>query len=405
MVGPHPHGPQPSPGRSPGLTLKADALVFGNARLLGGDAGRDVAILDGRVVGGEKARGPRLDLGGRWLLPGLVNAHDQLDLSVFPPLGSPPFASLYDWAASVEAIAEPAVRAAVGVPLIDRLFLGGLRNLLAGATAVVHHHPPHRSLERDDFPVRVLGRYQFADSPGRTPALRRTYRSTDRRIPWFVRAAEGTDDRAGAELDALAEANVLRQNTVILHGTGLRAEDAARIASAQASVVWCPEADRRLYGATAPIRELRAAGVRVGLGSDSPASGSRDALSNLAAARREGVFDDAALVDLATRASAEVARLPVGGYEDGCAADFVVVDDLDRFLDGDRRAIALVVARGKPSYGDADLLDRAEVGGRDMVVDGAVRRLAEAPARRLRAVLRTHPALRGVSWLDGVRVL
>jgi len=363
-----------------------------------------VALLEGRVVGVENARGPRLDLGGRWLLPGLVNAHDQLDLSVFPPLGSPPFVSFYDWAASVEAIAEPAVRAAVDVPLADRLFLGGLRNLLAGATAVVHHHPPHRSLQRDDFPVRVLGRYQFADSPGRTRALRRTYRSTDRRIPWFVRAAEGTDDRARAELDALAEANVLRQNTVIVHGTGLRAEDAARIASAQASVVWCPEADRRLYGATAPIRELRAAGVRVALGSDSPPSGSRDALSNLAAARREGLFDDPALLDLATRASAEVARLPAGGYEEGGVADFVVVDDLDRFLDGDRRTIALVVARGRAAYGEADLLDRAEVGGGDLVVDGAIRRLAESSWSRLRAVLRAHPAVSGAAWLEGVRL-
>ena len=180
MVGPHPDGPQPSPGRGPGLTRKAGAFVLGNARILGSDVTRDVALLDGRVVGGEKAQGPRLDLASRWLLPGLVNALDQLDLSVFPPLGSPPFASLYDWAASVESIAGPAERAAVGVPLADRLFLGGLRNLLAGATAVVHHHPTHRSLERDDFPVRVLERYQFADSPGRTPALRRTYRSTGR---------------------------------------------------------------------------------------------------------------------------------------------------------------------------------------------------------------------------------
>lgn len=357
------------------------------------------------MAGVEKVAGPRLDLGSRWLLPGLVNALDQLDLSVFPPLGSPPFASFYDWAASVESIADPAVRAAVNVPLADRLFLGGLRNLLAGATSVVHHHPTHRSLERDDFPVRVLGRYQFADSPGRTPALRRTYRSTDRRIPWFVRAAEGTDERARGELDLLAEANVLRQNTVILHGTGLLPEDAARIASAHASVVWCPEADRRLYGATAPVRELRAAGVRIALGSDNPPSGSRDALSNLAAARREGVFDDAALVDLATRASAEVARLPAGGYEEGCVADFLVIEDLDRFLAGDRGAIALVVARGRAVYGEAELLDRAEVAGRDLVVDGAARRLAEASAHRLRAVLRMHPALRGVTWLDGVRVL
>src|SRR6266496_3910587 len=93
--------------------------------------------------------------------------------------------------------------------------------------------------------------------------LRRTSRSSFRRTPRLVRAAEGTDDGARSELDALAAANVLRQNTVILHGTGLRPEDGARIAAARATVVWCPEADRRLYGTTTPVAALRAAGVRV----------------------------------------------------------------------------------------------------------------------------------------------
>jgi hypothetical protein len=94
----------------------------------------------------------------------------------------------------------------------------------------------------------------------------------------------------------------------------------------------------------------------------------------------------------------------VGGYEDGSVADLLVVDDLDRFLDGDRREIALVVAGGRPAYVEGDLLDQAEASGREVVVDGAVRRLAESSASRLRAVLRTHPAVSGVAWLDGVRL-
>src|SRR5262249_54431331 len=154
-------------------------------------------------------------------------------------------------------------------------------------------------------------------SPGLTPRLRKTYRTTDRRIPWIVRAAEGKAGAAADEVDVLAAANVLRQNTVILHGTGLRAEDAPRLATARAAVGWCPEADRRLYAETAPVERLRAAGVRVGLGSDSAAAGARDALSNLAAARREGVFRDAELLPLATTLTAEVARLPAGAFSVG----------------------------------------------------------------------------------------
>ena len=399
MVGPGPHGP--APGRRGGGRLSAvgRALVLRGGRGLGGEGLGDVLVR----AGGEAA-GAFLDLDGRLLLPGLVNALDVLDLSVFPPLGAPPFPSLYAWASAVGEGDHPSVRAALRVPLVDRLFLGGLRNLLAGATAVVHHHPFHRSLARADFPVRVLARYQFADSPGRTPHLRRTYRSTDRRIPWLVRAAEGTDETARGEVDRLARANVLRQNTVILHGTGLWEGDAPRIAAARASVVWCPEADRRLYGATAPVRELRAAGVRVGLGADSAATGSRDALSNLAAARREGLFSDAELLDLATRESAEVARLPLGGTEGGRPADLVVVADVPAFLAGDRRAIDLVLVDGRPLYGAPALVAATGAAAGEVEVDGERRLLAEPHAGRLRSLLRAHPAVSAVTWLHGVRL-
>ena len=174
------------------------------------------------------------------------------------------------------------------MPAPDRLFLGGVRNLLAGVTAVAHHNAFHRSLARDDFPVHVIERYQFAHSPGLTPELKRTYRSSDRRIPWMVHAAEGTDERCRGEVLALARLNLLRENTVVVHGIGLSDADRAALAEVNASVVWCPESNRNLYGVTADVRALQAAGVRVGLGSDSPVSGVRDALSNLAAARCQG---------------------------------------------------------------------------------------------------------------------
>jgi cytosine/adenosine deaminase-related metal-dependent hydrolase len=329
--------------------------VLRNARLLD-EGGRvaDVAITGDRVAAVEspgviEATEREADLSGRVLRPGIVNGHDHLDFSTLPPLVSGIYANAYDWAAALERRQEdPAVRVALAIPLADRLFLGGLRNLLAGVTAVAHHGAFHRSLARRDFPVRVLERYQYAHSPGLTRELRRTYRTTDRRIPWLIHVAEGTDERSRSELDLLVRENVLRQNTVMIHAIALPAERMAAVAEARASVVWCPESNRRLYGATADVAALRAADVRVGLGSDSPASGVRDALSNLAAARAEGVWPDADLLDLATIGSAEVARLPVGGVHPGAVADLMVAEATERLLAGERTAVSLVVVAGRP---------------------------------------------------------
>lgn len=369
----------------------------------------DLLIQGGHVI--EETAPPAhgeervVEMGGRLLLPGLVNAHDHLDGSTFPPLGQPPYASASEWAADASAASgQPAVLAALAVPLTDRLFLGGIRNLLAGATAVAHHGPYHRALARPDFPVRVLARYQFAHSVGREEALRKTYRTTDRRIPWMVHAGEGTDERSRGELRRLEEANLLRQNTVLVHAIAFGAAEATRIAGASACVAWCPESNRRLYGATADVAALRAAGVRVGLGSDGPAAGARDALSNLAAARAEGVLDDALLIEMATIVSGAVARMPVGGTTTGGPADFVAVDAMEDCLRGDRRTLALVMVGGRALYGDPAVLEGFGVRGQAVSVEGAPRALEARLAVRLGALLRRHPALRQAGWAAGLSV-
>jgi cytosine/adenosine deaminase-related metal-dependent hydrolase len=391
------------------VTRAPRRLVLRNASLPD-EGGRvaDVAITGDRVAAVEspgliEAAEREADLDGRVLLAGMVNGHDHLDFSALPPLGSGVYANAYDWAAALERRQEdPAVRAALAIPLADRLFLGGLRNLLAGVTAVVHHGAFHRSLARRDFPVRVLERYQFAHSPGLTRELRRTYRTTDRRIPWFVHVAEGTDERSRSELDLLVRENVLRQNTVMVHGIALPAERMAAVAEARASVVWCPESNRRLYGATADVAGLRAAGVRVGLGSDSPASGVRDALSNLAAARAEGVWPEADLLALATIASAEVARLPVGGVRPGAVADLIAAEATERLLAGERAAVALVVVAGRPRYGREALMASLDPASAPLSVEGEPRRLEPEAGRRAATLLRAHAAVRQTGWGAGL---
>jgi hypothetical protein len=142
--------------------------------------------------------------------------------------------------------------------------------------------------------------------------------------------------------------------------------------------------------------------VSVGLGSDAPSAGARDALSNLAAARREGVLDDTALLRLATRDSAAVARLVPGGFEDKAPADLLAVDSPGRLLEGDRLAVALLLVRGEIACGEPSLLGQAGRAAVEISLDGGHRALAEPLARRLARILRCHPAARGAAWLAGV---
>jgi hypothetical protein len=388
--------------RLPPLRLRR-ALV----REAGRDLEREVWVSRGRVTAADAGPGAavaEIDLEGRPLREGFVNGHDHLDFSTFPPLGRPPYPNVYAWARDVDGgSTDPAVTAALSVALPDRLFLGGLRNLLCGFTAVAHHNVFHRSMGRDEFPVRVLQKYDFAHSPGLTPQLRKSYRTSDRRIPWMVHAGEGTDEASRLELARLAEENVLRQNTVVIHGIAFGEAEAQAMAKARAALVWCPESNLRLYGVTAPPRLFLDAGVRVGLGSDSPVSGVRDPLSNLAAARREHAMSDASLLEMATRGTADAARLPLGGLVPGDPADLVAFSSEAALLEGDRRAIALVMVHGRPRYGEPGLMEASGVPLLRLCVDGAPRAMDLALGRRAAALVRKHPALRRVPWLSDVR--
>ena len=188
----------------------------------------------------------------------------------------------------------------------------------------------------------------------------------------------------------MAAANVLRQNTVIARGLAFGPADARRVAEARACLVWGPEADRAQYQAAADLRAWRAAGVRVGLGSDSPPCGARDLLSTVAQARGLDLLDDAGLLELASAGSAEVARLPVGAPTPGAPADFVLVEDGEAFLRGERASLALVIVAGRPLCGRAELREAAGVAALACGPVALARGLHERARRALRQRCARH---------------
>ncbi|HSJ06895.1 MAG TPA: amidohydrolase family protein [Longimicrobiales bacterium] len=84
-----------------------------------------------------------------------------------------------------------------------------------------------------------------------------------------------TPPRGRSTIDLLHRTGVLRTRPLLIHCVFVDADDIRRMADAGAAVAHCPIANARLGQGIAPVIELLEAGVRVGLGTDSVASGNR----------------------------------------------------------------------------------------------------------------------------------
>lgn len=352
----------------------------------------DLRIARGKIVAIAAPVAPRrgdtvVDLEGHWVLPGLINAHDHLGLDLLPRLGHPPYRSFYDWAEEIYRPRQTPIAELGALAPRDRLAWGGWRNVFGGATVVAHHDPWHGRLFRARrFPVSVL-RSAWAHSLGFDASLQRRYRA-DR--PFVVHAAEGVDDRAHAEVAELDRRGVLHPNTVLVHAVALSEEDIALIARRKAKVIWCPVSNERLYGRSAPIAELRRAGVTVALGTDATISGGMTLLEELRQAARSDAITPGELLGMVTHAAASVFGLDdgLGSLALGAPADLVVVRNRgsapDSVIGADYGDLLLVLRRGRPRLAQPDIAVSAGLGAANLMLDGT-RVWVDDALHRLRA--------------------
>ena len=362
-------------------------------------AGGRVAALTEQPAPGDAL----IPLPDHFVYPGLVNAHDHLELNLFPPTKwRDVYPNAHEWGRDALAhLSDPNVAARAAVPLRHRLFFGGLKNLLGGTTTVAHHNPLYRSLRTPRFPVRVVRRYGWTHSLAFGQDVPGSYRRTPRDAPWIIHLAEGTDDVAARELDALARLGCLADNTLLVHGVGLSADDRSRAIAAGAGLVWCPATNLFLLGRSGEVQEFADAG-RLALGTDSRLTGSRDLLNEMQVAARLSRLDRRRLFEAVTQDAATLLRLSdVGRLTVGARADLIALratddDPYATLLTASRADLRLVILGGRPRLSDEDLLpiwERLHAAHEAAALDGRAKLLARDLARRLRRSPLAEPGL------------
>jgi len=211
------------------------------------------------------------------------------------------------------------------------------------------------------------------------------------------RALRESHGSVPALLDAVG---ALGGRVLAAHGVHLSESDIDLLAARGAAVAHCPGSNAKLAAGMARVTALRRAGIRVGLGTDGPASG--DDLDLWAEARLAGLIarvgsGDAAAVTaselllMATReGAAAIGRDDLGALEPGRWADVVHVDlDDPAFVapDDDAQLLSNLVWAG-----GSRVVRDVWVAGEQVVADGEPtrvdRRAATVALREVAARLR-----------------
>jgi cytosine/adenosine deaminase-related metal-dependent hydrolase len=300
-----------------------------------------------------------VDVRGDRILPGLINAHDHLQLNTIPRLeAANRWENVREWISdiNVRRRTDPAFEACVAVARDERLLIGGVKNLLSGVTTVAHHDPLYPFLESASFPTGVVTSYGWSHSLyiDGEEKVRDAHRSTPPSWPWIIHAAEGVDEESAREFDRLEALGCIGPNTLIVHGVALDPDRSVRLQQAGAGLIWCPSSNLHLFGRTAHVNELVRHG-RVALGTDSRLSGSRDMLCELNVARAAGGLDEATLESLVTRNAATLLRLSDrGSLTAGSRADLLFLPAGMPLSQATRADVRLVLLGGVALYADPD---------------------------------------------------
>ena len=361
---------------SGGRVLRPDLTIERADVLIDQDSGTIQAV-------GDEARSAapadELDAGGDLVIPGLVNAHTHVAMTLLRGYADdkPLDAWLQEDIWPVEAELTPEdVRAGAELGIVEMIKSG------TTAFSDMYFHVPEIAAAVEDAGIRAVlghtavtvakddggaradmqesldvaleldgaadGRITTTFQPHSLTTVGEEYlrefvpQAREVGLPIHFHANETED-----EVDPLVEEHderpleyadgldLLGPDTFVAHGVHVDESEIELLAETETGVVHCPASNMKLASGMAPVQDMLDAGVRVGLGTDGAASNNdldmfdemRDAamLGKLAAEDASAV-DAASVVEMATQGSADLLGLDSGRIEAGANADLAVVD-------------------------------------------------------------------------------
>jgi cytosine/adenosine deaminase-related metal-dependent hydrolase len=260
----------------------------------------------------------RLNFDDAIAFPGLINSHDHLDFDLFPRLGNRIYESYIDWGSDIQKQDKKTIKKVLQIPKHLRVQWGIYKNLLNGITTVVHHgeylkiENPIIDVFQNCYSLHSIGREKNWKLKLNVPFAKHQ--------PFVLHVGEGTNKESCEEINQLIRWNLFKRQLIGVHGVSMNIQQA----KAFTALIWCPDSNFFLLGATAAIDQLKKQ-TKILFGTDSTVSASWNLWEQLRFARKTKLLTDGELFDAVTATPASTWKLgAVGGLNKGNKADILI---------------------------------------------------------------------------------
>lgn len=338
-------------------------MILANVQIVGEPGKKNIHINNGSItaIDNELANSSQetiITFDNAIAFPGLINSHDHLDFNLFPQLGNLVYNNYVEWGDDIHEKNKTTIDAVLRIPKALRTHWGIYKNLLNGVTTVVNHG------EKLDIPNSIITIAQNSYSLHSVKLEKRwKYQLNSpfaKKYPFSIHIGEGTDSAAHDEIDELIKWNILKRKIIGIHGVAMDEKQAA----AFHALIWCPDSNFFLLGATAAVNKLKAA-TNILFGTDSTVSANWNIWQQLRVARKTNLLSDKELINsISTTPAATWEFSNTGTIKEKYAADIVIAkkkmeaDSAEAFFALDPEDILLVLHNGFIALFDESLFSQ-----------------------------------------------